>query len=69
VPDALDLLDQEVDGFGRPVGDPVGVEVGQQLAVPGVDGAGQALELGDIGVGAVGQPGGGRGDTPEVGLS
>jgi hypothetical protein len=57
VPDPLDLLDQEVDRFGRSVGDAAGVEVGQQLGAPGVDGAGQSLEFVDAGVGAVGEPG------------
>jgi hypothetical protein len=45
VPDPLDLLDQQVDGFGGPVGDTVGVEVGQQLTAPGVDCAGEANQL------------------------
>ena len=57
VSDALYLLDQEVDRFGGSVGDPVGVEVGQQLAAPGVGGAGQPFELGDTGVGALHEPG------------
>jgi hypothetical protein len=53
---ALDALDQQVDRFGRPVGDPIGVEVGQQLLAPGVDRSGQAVQLGDVGVGAVAEP-------------
>ena len=53
---SLDLLDEQVHRLGGPVGDAAGVEVGEQLGPPGVDGAGQAVELGDVGVGAVHQP-------------
>ena len=53
---AFHLFDQQVGGFGRSVGHTAGVEVGQQLGAPGVDGAGQAVQFGDVGVGAVGQP-------------
>ena len=56
VSDSLDLLDEQVDRFGGAVGHAAGVEVGQQFWVPGVDGAGQPGEFGDVGVGAVGQP-------------
>jgi hypothetical protein len=56
VPDPFDLLDQQVDRLCGPVGRAVGVEVGQQLRVPGVDGAGQAGKFGDACVGAVDQP-------------
>jgi hypothetical protein len=56
VPDPFDLLDQQVDRFGGSVGHAGGVEVGQQLGLPGVDGAGQPVQFADVGVGAVGQP-------------
>ncbi len=50
--DALDPLDQQVDGLGGAVAGSAGGEVGQQLVFPGGDGAGQAEQLGDVGVGA-----------------
>jgi hypothetical protein len=53
---AFYLLDQQVGGFGGPVGDAAGVEVGQQFVPSGVDGASQAVQLGHVGVGAVGEP-------------
>ena len=56
VADALDFLDEQVHRFGAPVADAAGVEVGEQLTSPGVDGAGEAVQLGDIRVGAVNQP-------------
>lgn len=39
VRDAPGLLDQQVDGLGAAVGDPGGVEVGEQLPAPGSQGA------------------------------
>ena len=57
VSDAVYLLDQEVGRFGGFVGDPVGVEVGQQLAAPRVGGVGQLFELGGTGIGALQEPG------------
>jgi len=62
VPNALDLLDEHVHGFGRadarraPAG---GGERGEQLWLPGVEGAGEAEEFGDLGAGAAVQ------DLPE----
>lgn len=56
VTDSLDLLDQQVHRLGRAVGHPAGVEVGEQLIPPGVDGAGQAAQLGDLGIGATDEP-------------
>jgi hypothetical protein len=56
VSDPLDLLDQPVDGFGGSVGDAVGVEVGEQLVAPGVDGAGQPDQFGYLVFGDVGEP-------------
>ncbi len=49
VPDPFDLLDQAADGLGWPVGDSAGVEVGEQLISPSVDGSGQSAPLGDLG--------------------
>ena len=56
VTDALDFFDQQVGRFGGSVGDTAGVEVGQQFGTPGIEGTSQAGELGDVSVGAVGQP-------------
>jgi len=53
VADAADLLDEEVDGFGRPVRGTCGLVVGEDLVTPAVDGAGEAGELGDVRVGCV----------------
>lgn len=47
VGEASDLLNDQVDGFGAAVGDPVGVEVGQYLAPPGFESAAEAGDLGD----------------------
>jgi len=55
VSDALDFLDDQVDGLGRSVADAGVVEAGDQFIPPGVEGAGQAGQLGDTGVGAMGQ--------------
>jgi hypothetical protein len=49
VDDARDFLDLEVDGFGGPVADPSGAEVGQELGPPGGEGAGQPSQLGHVG--------------------
>src|ERR671912_2972675 len=54
--DPLDLLDQSVDGFGGSVGDAAGVEVGQQLVPPGVQGAGEPDQFGDLVLGDGGEP-------------
>jgi hypothetical protein len=53
VADASDLLDEEVHGFGRPVRSTCGLVVGEDLVTPAVDGAAEAGELGDVGVGGV----------------
>src|SRR5215203_6459797 len=44
---AADLLDDEVDGFGAAVGDAGGVEVGQHLLAPRLEGAAEPRDLGD----------------------
>jgi len=53
VADAADLLDEQVHGLGRSVRRATGLVVGEHLAVPAVDGAGEAGELGHVGVGGV----------------
>jgi hypothetical protein len=53
VPDSLHLFDQCVDRFGGAVGDAAGIEVGEQLGSPGVEGAGEADQLGDLVLGDV----------------
>jgi len=53
---SLDLLDQQVHHLGRAVGDAAVVEVGEQLVAPGVDSHGEAVQLRDIGVGAMHPP-------------
>lgn len=50
--DAVDLLDEQVDRLGRPVGGAGGVEVGQELGAPGPQ---RAAEAGDLGDWAAGQ--------------
>lgn len=55
MPDTLDFLDDQVDGFGGPVADAGVVERGEQLTPPGVQGACQAGQLRDMRVGAVHQ--------------
>ena len=47
VGEPADLLDDQVDGFGAAVGDPAGVEVGQHLLPPGLEGAAEPGDLGD----------------------
>src|SRR5215203_4210982 len=42
-----DFLDDQVDRLGAAVGDAVGVEVGQHLLLPGLEGAAQTGNLGD----------------------
>jgi len=56
VSDSLDLLDQQFGRLGPGVEDSAGVEVGEELFAPGVDRAGEAVQLGDLGVGAVEEP-------------
>jgi hypothetical protein len=51
-PLSLDFLDLQVRGLGRSVGDAAGVEAGQQFLRPGVDRSGEAVQFGDVGVGA-----------------
>ena len=51
VTDAANLLDEQVDGFGRSVGTPGGV-IGEDLVLPAGDGAGEPAEFGDVGIGA-----------------
>jgi hypothetical protein len=41
VPDVLDLLDEEVDGLGGPVGTAAGGVKGEDLGLPRPDGAGK----------------------------
>jgi len=55
-PTLLTFFHEQVDCFGGSVGDTTGGEVGQQFIAPEVDGGGQPDELGNPGVGAVGQP-------------
>ena len=55
VSDALDLLDEHVHGFGRAVARRApsgGGERGEQLGLPGVQGAGETPEVGGFGAGA-----------------
>jgi hypothetical protein len=52
VPDALDLLDQQVHGFGGSVGQ-AGAVPAEDLVLPPPDGGGEAAELGDVGTPAV----------------
>ena len=47
VGEPADLLDDQVDGFGAAVGDAAGVEVGQHLLAPGLQGAAEPGDLGD----------------------
>lgn len=49
----LIFLIKLVHRFGRPVGGVAGVEVREQLFVPGVDGARKSAWFGDLGVGTV----------------
>ena len=65
VADAFDLFDEGVGRFGRPVGHSCGVEVGEQLVAPAVEGAGQPHQFGDL----VGGDGGEPGQQPPLGLS
>jgi hypothetical protein len=48
VPNALYLLDQQVHGFGRPVGAAAGGMEGKDLSLPGSYGAGQTRQLEDM---------------------
>ncbi len=54
------LLDEQVDGFGAAVGQPLLV-AGEHLGLPGGDGLGQPADVGDIDLGA---PGGERHQRP-----
>ena len=47
VTDSLDLLHEQVHGFGGAVGESGGVP-GEDLGLPSADGAGEALELGNL---------------------
>ena len=49
VADALDLLDEQVHRFGRPVRQS-GVVVGEHLVLPRSDGLGEPVQLGDLGL-------------------
>ena len=52
VPDAQDLLDQQVDGFGGSVANSAGAEEGQEFGAPGGEGTSQPPQLGYAGVDA-----------------
>jgi hypothetical protein len=52
VADALDLLDEQVDAFGRAVR-VAGRVVGEDIWLPGSDGAGEAAAFAHVAVGAV----------------
>jgi hypothetical protein len=47
VGESAGLLDDQVDRFGAAVGDPVGVESGQDVLLPLLEGAAEAGDLGD----------------------
>ena len=47
VGEAADLFDDQVDGFCAAVGDAAGVEVGEHLLPPGLEGAAEPSHLGD----------------------
>lgn len=68
VADALDLLDEKLHGFGRPVREP-GVVVGEDLVPPGGDGASESGQLGHLRFGAAlvepGEPAAGMGEIEE----
>ena len=49
VSEPADLLDDQVDGFGAAVGNPGGVEVGQDLGFPGAKGVRPSLATSGIG--------------------
>lgn len=51
--DAADLLDEQVDGFGRSVRCTAGAVVGEDLVSPTIDRSRETGELGDVGVGGV----------------
>jgi len=55
-PDRFTFLDGQARRLSELLETPSGVEVGQRLLTPGIDGAGQEVQLGDVGVDAVGQP-------------
>jgi len=48
MPDPLDLLDQQVHGFGGSVGAAAGGVEGEDLGLPGSHGASQPGQLGDL---------------------
>ena len=48
---SLDPLDEQVHRLRRPVANPAGAEVGEQLRLPRRDGAAEPLELGNAGGG------------------
>ena len=47
VGEPADFLDDQVDGLGAAVGDAVGVEVGEHLMLPRLQGAAESGDLGD----------------------
>jgi hypothetical protein len=51
------LLDERIGGFGGSVGHAAGIEVGEQFLAPGVKGAGQSDQLGDLVCGDEGEQG------------
>jgi hypothetical protein len=48
VADPLDLLDQQVDRLGGPVGAAIGGVEGEDLELPGLDGPGKPGQLCDV---------------------
>src|SRR3954466_14917091 len=48
VTESSDLLDEQVDGFGRSVAGAAGGVEGEDLVTPPVDGVGEAGEFGDV---------------------
>src|SRR5215213_9411888 len=47
VGEPADLFDDQVDGFGAAVGDAAGIEVGEHLLSPGLEGAAKPSHLRD----------------------
>lgn len=52
--DTFGSFDQQFHRLGTAIAGMAGVEVGEQLVVPGTDGAGEAVQFGGLGVGADG---------------
>jgi hypothetical protein len=42
-----DLLDDQIDGFGAAIGDSAGIEVGEHLLAPGLEGTTESGDLGN----------------------